>query len=118
MKKLVHFLSILIIIVLLSSCNLFNNNTLSGKWEHTNSTASESFVLELSSTTWTYYKNSAVLEKGILETDGNQLIMGHEAEEGTDHDHAAHAYTWNLNDVKDTLTLVHDDTKSVFVRKE
>lgn len=118
MKKLVHLLSIITIVVLLSSCNLFNNNSLSGKWEHTNSTASENFVLELSSTTWAYFKNSEVLEKGKLEINGDQLIMGHDAEEGNDHDHAPHAYTWSLSDDKNTLTLAHDNSKSIFTRKE
>lgn len=43
-----------------------------------------------------------------------KLIMGHE--EDAANDHAAHAYIWTLN--ADTLTLIHDNTKSVFLKKE
>lgn len=114
MKKLAHLLSIITIVVLLSSCNLFNNNSLSGKWEHTNSTASESFVLELTSDTWAYSNNDKVIEKGQLEIDGDQLIMGHEVDAATDH--APHAYTWTLN--ADTLILIHGNDKSIFVKKD
>lgn len=116
MKKLIYSALIITTTVLVSACNFFGNNTLSGKWEHTNSTASESFVLELTADTWTYYKNNEVLEKGQLEINDDQLVMGHEAEAANDH--APHAYTWSLSEDKTTLTLLHDNTKSVFVKKE
>ena len=44
----------------------------------------------------------------------NKLTMGHEADATTDH--APHAYTWTLS--ADTLILIHDNTKSVFLKKE
>tara|TARA_Y100001954_G_C15219389_1_gene318064 strand:+ start:24 stop:368 length:345 start_codon:yes stop_codon:yes gene_type:complete len=114
MKKLISLAMIISTIVLISACG--SGKKLEGQWKHTNSTAEEAYILEIKGDTWTYYKNTEVLEKGGLEINGDQMIMGHDAADG--HDHAPHAYTWSLSDDKTTLTLESDGSKSVFTKVE
>ena len=123
MKKIFLFLSVILISVIIFSCNseCKKHEDIIGKWQRAD-VDTISYVLEITENhEWKYYKNEELLEEGPFAVEENIFIMKHAAEEhdheGDDHDHAHaedHKYEFSLNEDKTELSFSNEGKTTVF----
>jgi hypothetical protein len=127
MKKILLSLSVILITVILFSCNTEckKHEGLIGKWERTVvDSVSTTYILEITENhEWKYFKGEELLEEGPFAVEENIFIMKHAEEEhsheGDDHAHAHaddHKYEYSLNEEKTELSFTSEEKTSVFTK--
>jgi len=129
MKKNLLALSVIVITIILFSCNTpcQKQDSLTGKWERTVvDSVTTNYVLELTEDyEWKYFKDGELLEEGPFAIEDNIFIMKHAEEEhsheGDDHDHAHehaddHKYEYSLNEEKTELSFITEEKTTVFTK--
>jgi len=127
MKKILLSISVILISVILFSCNppCQKQDSLTGKWERTVvDSVSTTYTLELTEDyEWKYYKGEELLEEGPFAIEENIFIMKHAVEEhsheGDDHAHEHaddHKYEFSLNEEKTELSFITEEKTTVFTK--
>jgi uncharacterized lipoprotein NlpE involved in copper resistance len=119
MKKTIFSLSILIFILILSSCNSTNKKTsLEGIWKKAN-VENDNCIVTFKGNTWQYFKNNEFIEKGTFIIKNDQLILSEEVNEashntekshGHEHGHS-HEYDHDSHCEKMTYKYLLNDTE-------
>jgi hypothetical protein len=124
MKKTFLSFTILVFVLIISSCNSTNNKeSLEGTWKKAN-IENDNYIIKFKGNTWQYSKNNEVISKGIFTIKDDQLTFseensghdhGHE-HEGHRHSHDTHCkdmiYKFLLNDTE--FKLIKDKSTSIY----